>query len=950
MVLAFPVLMFAQSVTPNAGFQIPATGSNNWYIPLNYNFTLIDQYLSGQRALPAINVSGPANLPGLVIPAQTIINALGFTPAFAAGTAGQAQFAGASGAFSAVPHTFYAISSTQTCINNGASTGKCILPPGYTETLSTPIVISNLNNFTLECGPGATLITNGVNAINVINGSNISIIGCTFNGQNLLSGNGINVSGTNNITLVGNTIKNWNSQGVYVYNGSGLDAELNQTSGNVSDDIYGENWNGAKVLKNTLVSTSATFHHAIAFHGSFAGDAASITSTCTINTVNIASIVGASGTVTVTTSTPLPSNIVTGNPANIAGTVNFNGFYNVTVVDTTHFTFPLAVTASETTGTVNAGSVTALHIGNGGHNFATTGNFQFINGQETAGGISSDVTSATWTTTAGVITGSSITNPGFCMSNPAVHAANNDLVQNIEVGSNIISIGSAFCTEIGSFGGMAGNGANIHDNQCTKTDTSTGYGGYSIDTMNAPMVKGNYFVASTTVPPNLAGIEIVNSQDDNVTDNNLVAAAISQNGSGNGVVAHNTLKSLTAGAIGIYNGSSDYNKPSNSKNIIAQNKISWLTGVIPAAGIETQANGLAIDVSNANIVGNTINVSSGLASGNAIVYSCTGLNINCSHINASSNIIGPWRHAYSISTLATGSLNLNDDTQSADTTGAIGTPVTYFPSSTNQVNVKTITFDGSSASAMTNLQTLSLVSQSVGGVFNMIPSSGFAGELVQATLDNLILQAGNSSNPRTIWLCGNSDVVTTNCPAFFNDAETLPNGNYNAPANGTNGFCFSGTGNCFTWNTTLGAIHTKLLESDTNIYLNQPSSGFWNRFTQLGTLTGNQSINIPNGNSATVPSLSAIAGTCVTGFSSTSATLTTGVCLGVGQISTTTTTVENVTVTGATTASHCSLTPTNAAAATNYITSFISAKAANTITVTHAAIAGMNYDLTCSVN
>lgn len=55
-------------------------------------------------------------------------------------------------------------------------------------------------------------------------------------------------------------------------------------------------------------------------------------------------------------------------------------------------------------------------------------------------------------------------------------------------------------------------------------------------------------------------------------------------------------------------------------------------------------------------------------------------------------------------------------------------------------------------------------------------------------------------------------------------------------------------------------------------------------------------------------------------------------------------------VTGLTTSSHCSLTATNAAAATNIATTYISGKISNLLTVTHTATANMNYDILCTPN
>lgn len=71
----------AQSTkTPAIGFLIPSTGSNNWQVPLNYNFQLLDQLLSGQLPLPALTVTGPVNLPQLTISPATIAAAIGYTP------------------------------------------------------------------------------------------------------------------------------------------------------------------------------------------------------------------------------------------------------------------------------------------------------------------------------------------------------------------------------------------------------------------------------------------------------------------------------------------------------------------------------------------------------------------------------------------------------------------------------------------------------------------------------------------------------------------------------------------------------------------------------------------------------------------------------------------------------------------------------------------------------
>jgi hypothetical protein len=67
-----PTLVWAQSTTPNIGLQIPATGSNNWYIPLNYDFSRLDLYLSGNAAIPGLAVNGNVTISGSITAGQII--------------------------------------------------------------------------------------------------------------------------------------------------------------------------------------------------------------------------------------------------------------------------------------------------------------------------------------------------------------------------------------------------------------------------------------------------------------------------------------------------------------------------------------------------------------------------------------------------------------------------------------------------------------------------------------------------------------------------------------------------------------------------------------------------------------------------------------------------------------------------------------------------------------
>jgi len=57
---------------------------------------------------------------------------------------------------------------------------------------------------------------------------------------------------------------------------------------------------------------------------------------------------------------------------------------------------------------------------------------------------------------------------------------------------------------------------------------------------------------------------------------------------------------------------------------------------------------------------------------------------------------------------------------------------------------------------------------------------------------------------------------------------------------------------------------------------------------------------------------------------------------------------DNVAIAGMTASGHCSLTATNATAASNIATTYISRKTTNEITVAHAAVASMTYDILCT--
>lgn len=68
------------------------------------------------------------------------------------------------------------------------------------------------------------------------------------------------------------------------------------------------------------------------------------------------------------------------------------------------------------------------------------------------------------------------------------------------------------------------------------------------------------------------------------------------------------------------------------------------------------------------------------------------------------------------------------------------------------------------------------------------------------------------------------------------------------------------------------------------------------------------------------------------------------------SLTTTSATSDSVTVAGITSSGHCYLQPTNASAATNLSTTYVSAKTTNQIAVTHTGTSGMTFDIICTAN
>jgi len=111
--------------------------------------------------------------------------------------------------------------------------------------------------------------------------------------------------------------------------------------------------------------------------------------------------------------------------------------------------------------------------------------------------------------------------------------------------------------------------------------------------------------------------------------------------------------------------------------------------------------------------------------------------------------------------------------------------------------------------------------------------------------------------------------------------------------------------------------------STNRLIMGSSTGGKYGTNTLHGNFTATRSTTLPDGN-GTVPV--------------------------VASLTTTAAASDNVAIQGVTSSSHCTMTPTNATAATDSTGTFVSAKAANQITVTHPANAGRTWDISCTAN
>jgi hypothetical protein len=202
-------------------------------------------------------------------------------------------------------------------------------------------------------------------------------------------------------------------------------------------------------------------------------------------------------------------------------------------------------------------------------------------------------------------------------------------------------------------------------------------------------------------------------------------------------------------------------------------------------------------------------------------------------------------------------------------------------------------------------------------------------DAAHSVVTNLLPYVGLPNGGAPIWRT-DQGILTTSEASSANNILALLEG-----AGGTWSLSHYGVGNIM--NGTFGGATT--IDGPTNVL---------GTVSQSGTPVALQGADINSSNQVVETHLSAGLPVNQGGTGSTSA------AVGYGSVTTTAATSDSVTIAwpdgGSRTPGHCSLAPTNASAATNIATSFISAKASNAVTLTHTATASMTYDLLCTVN
>lgn len=221
-----PTLMWAQSTTPNIGLQIPATGSNNWYIPLNFDFSRLDLYLSGNAPIPALSVTGNVTIGGTLTAGQitgaggsifaTAANALQYSPVYYSRSPNGTAFAGVA------PFTGFAyflgnappragtttdvaalLNGAGTCGTGGAyspSTNGCIAVGSGTVNTGATGNVAQYTAAGTAIGPAT-----GTNTFLYLNGSSALVTPTTSNLNALLTSGVVIGGGTINGTSIGAT-------------------------------------------------------------------------------------------------------------------------------------------------------------------------------------------------------------------------------------------------------------------------------------------------------------------------------------------------------------------------------------------------------------------------------------------------------------------------------------------------------------------------------------------------------------------------------------------------------------------------------------------------------------------------------------------------------------------------------------------------------------------------
>lgn len=222
-------------------------------------------------------------------------------------------------------------------------------------------------------------------------------------------------------------------------------------------------------------------------------------------------------------------------------------------------------------------------------------------------------------------------------------------VSDITIDGNHITNGNSFCVEIGAFGGNAPTGITVTNNVCTQATVSTGFGGYSFDTVTSPDIEYNTYTNGTGNAPNTPGLELVSGSGAIAKHNSIDGPVTINKQSGSTLDSNTITEAVQSSSAAIYMGTSGSSPAQTTHDNTVTNNSVTLSFPISGAfrAVWLQCNAPSINCDNNEISNNTFN-SANFISSDAAVHIENDYQ-STAHVNnttVSSNSASNWKKCY----------------------------------------------------------------------------------------------------------------------------------------------------------------------------------------------------------------------------------------------------------------------------------------------------------------